>query len=91
MVFMLNLTTVNVDGGADDDVGDGVDVHVADPAVLLYEGPQVASVRVLQLLLHAPNQRLYAVMVLGRNNVNLTSFNNTKFTYIPSVNLSIIH
>ena len=62
-----HLTTVNVDGGADDDVGDSVDVHVADAAVLLDEGPKVAAVGVLQLLFHAPHQRLNAVMVLQRN------------------------
>ena len=77
----MNLTTVDVDGGADDDVGDGVDVDVADPAVLLYEGPQVAAVRVLKLLLHAPDQRLNAVMVLGDEMMNMSTRDHSHHTH----------
>ena len=61
---MIHLTTVNVDGRAEDDVGDGVDVDVADAAVLLDELAQVDAVGVTQLLLHAPHQSLDAVVVL---------------------------
>ena len=61
---MLRPTTVDVDGGAEHDVGDGVDVDVADAAVLLDELAQVAAVAVPKLLLHAPHQGLDPVVVL---------------------------
>ena len=61
---MIHLTTVNVDGRAEDDVCDCVDVDVADAAVLLDELAQVDAVGVPKLLLHAPHQGLDAVVVL---------------------------
>ena len=66
-IKMILLTTVDVDGGAENDVCDCVDVDVADAAVLLDELAQVATVGVPQLLLHAPHQGLDAVVVLQKH------------------------